>query len=276
MALKQLKPTTPGRRAMTVSDFSEITKTKPEKSLTVSLKKTGGRNNLGRITSWHRGGGHKRRYRIIDFKRDKDNIPAVVKAIEYDPNRNARIALVCYKDGEKRYIIAPDKLMVGAEIMSGEEAEIKVGNCLPLSKIQIGTQIHCIELEPGRGSKIARGAGTTAQITGKEGKYAYVTLPSGEQRKVLLTCRATIGQVSNVDAINVSIGKAGRSRWLGIRSNVRGVAMNPIDHPLGGGEGKTSGGRHPCTPWGKPTKGYKTRNSKKSSSKLIISKKKKK
>lgn len=276
MALKQLKPTTPGRRAMTVSDFSEITKTTPEKSLTISLKKSGGRNNLGRLTSAHRGGGHKRRYRIVDFKREKDNIPARVKSIEYDPNRNSRIALISYNDGEKRYIIAPDKLTVGATVMSGENAEIKVGNTLPLSRIPIGTQIHCIELEPGRGAKIARGAGTTAQITGKETKYAYVSLPSGEQRKVLLTCRATIGQVGNVDAGNISIGKAGRNRWKGIRGNVRGVAMNPVDHPLGGGEGRTSGGRNPCTPWGKPTKGYKTRDKNKASGKLIISRKKKK
>jgi len=275
MGIKQLKPTTPGRRGMTVSDFSELTRRTPEKSLTTTLKKSGGRNNTGRVTSWHRGGGHKRRYRLIDFKRDKDNIPAVVSTIEYDPNRNARIALLTYSDGEKRYIIAPDKLMVGMKIMSGENAEIKIGNALTLSRIPIGTQIHNIELEPGRGAKICRGAGTTAQITGKEGKYAYVSLPSGELRKILLTCKATIGQVGNTESVNISIGKAGRSRWLGIRSNVRGVAMNPIDHPLGGGEGKTSGGRNPCTPWGKPTKGYKTRNRKKISNKFIISRKKK-
>ncbi|MBP7653451.1 50S ribosomal protein L2 [Candidatus Dependentiae bacterium] len=275
MGIKQLKPTTPGRRGMSVSDFSELTKSKPEKSLTMSLKKSGGRNNMGRVTSWHRGGGHKRRYRIIDFKRDKDNIQATISSIEYDPNRNSRIALAIYADGEKRYIIAPDKLMVGMKIMSGDNAEIKVGNCLPLSKIPTGTQIHNIELEPGRGAKICRGAGTASQITGKEGKYAYVSLPSGELRKVLLTCRATIGQVGNTESINISVGKAGRTRWLGIRSNVRGVAMNPIDHPLGGGEGKTSGGRNPCTPWGKPTKGYKTRDKKKSTNKFIISKKKK-
>jgi len=276
MGIKQLKPTTPGQRGKSVLDFSEITKSTPEKRLTKSLKKTGGRNNLGRVTSWHRGGGHKRRYRIIDFKRDKDNIVGTVAVIEYDPNRNARIALINYADGEKRYIIAPDKLTVGMQIISGDKAEIKVGNTLPLSKIPIGTQIHCIELEPGRGAKLVRGAGLSAQITGKEDKYAVVSLPSGEQRKILLTCRATIGQIGNSDAINISIGKAGRSRWLGIRPNVRGVAMNPVDHPLGGGEGKTSGGRHPTTPWGKPTKGYKTRDKKKKSNKLIISKTKKK
>ncbi|HPN30669.1 MAG TPA: 50S ribosomal protein L2 [bacterium] len=275
MGIKQLKPTTPGRRGMSVSDFTELTKSKPEKALTVSLMKSGGRNNTGRVTSWHRGGGHKKRYRIIDFKRDKDNIPATITSIEYDPNRNSRIALAVYADGEKKYIIAPDKLMVGMKIMSGENAEIKVGNSLPLSKIPTGTQIHNIELEPGRGAKICRGAGTASQITGKEGKYAYVSLPSGELRKVLLTCKATIGQVGNTESINVSVGKAGRTRWLGVRSNVRGVSMNPIDHPLGGGEGKTSGGRNPCTPWGKPTKGYKTRNKKKSTNKFIISRKKK-
>ena len=270
MGTKQLKPNTPGRRGMSVADFAEITKSKPEKSLTVSLKKSGGRNNLGRVTSWHRGGGHKRKYRIIDFKRDKENISAVVSSIEYDPNRSARIALLTYRDGEKRYILAPDKLVVGATVIAGNDADIKVGNTLQLLRIPIGTQIHCIEMEPGRGARLIRSAGAGGQITGKEGKYAILSLPSGEMRKILLTCKATIGQVGNLEHGNLSIGKAGRTRWLGIRSNVRGVAMNPVDHPLGGGEGKTCGGRNPCTPWGKPTKGYKTRDKKKKSNNLII------
>jgi len=276
MGIKVLKPNTPGQRGMSVSDFTEITKTKPEKSLSKRLTKSGGRNNLGRVTSWHRGGGHKRKYRVIDFKRDKDGIPAKVSSIEYDPNRSARIALLTYKDGEKRYIVAVDKLKVGDILESGDNAEIKIGNALVLDKIPLGTHVHCIELEPGRGAKLVRTAGAFSQITGKEGKYVIVRLPSGEQRKILKTCKATIGEIGNSEHANVSIGKAGRNRWLGKRPNVRGVVMNPVDHPMGGGEGKTSGGRPPCSPWGKPTKGYKTRNKKKKSNSLIVSKKKKK
>lgn len=275
MAIKTYKPVTPSRREMTGLTFDEITRKDPEKSLTRPLKKTGGRNNDGRMTIRHRGGGHKRRYRVIDFKRDKDGIPAVVKTIEYDPNRSANIALVQYSDGEKRYIIAPLKLNVGDTVMSGTGAEIRVGNALPLSSIPVGTQVHAIELRPKKGAQLAKGAGAIAQVLAKEGKYAQVKLPSGEVRFILCECRATIGQVGNLDQGKINLGKAGRSRWLGRRPRVRGVAMNPVDHPHGGGEGKTSGGRHPVTPWGQPTKGYKTRKKKNPTSKMIIRHRKK-
>jgi large subunit ribosomal protein L2 len=269
MGIKKVKPTSPGRRFMTVSDFSEITKKEPEKSLVEPLKKRAGRNTQGRISVRHRGGGHKRLYRIIDFKRDKDGVPAKVAAIEYDPNRSARIALLHYADGEKRYIIAPLGLKVGDKVMSGEEAEVKPGNALPLKKIPVGTFIHNIEMKPGKGGQLVRSAGAGAQIMAKEGKYAQVRLPSGEIRLIHLECKATIGQVGNVEHELVNLGKAGRSRWLGRRPTVRGTAMNPIDHPHGGGEGKSGPGRHPVTPWGKPTIGYKTRK-KKPSDKYIL------
>ncbi|MBO8136882.1 MAG: 50S ribosomal protein L2 [Desulfotomaculum sp.] len=269
MAIKKFKPTSPGRRFVTVSDFAEITKTEPEKSLLVPLKKHAGRNNQGRITVRHRGGGHKRMYRIIDFKRDKDGIPAKVAAIEYDPNRSAYIALLHYVDGEKRYIIAPKGLEVGSFVESGPDADIKVGNALPLENIPVGTTIHNIELHPGHGGQLVRSAGTSAQLMAKEGKYAIIRMPSGEMRMVLQKCRATIGQVGNVEHENITIGKAGRKRWLGIRPTVRGVVMNPVDHPHGGGEGRSPIGRHPVTPWGKPALGAKTRK-KKYSDKLII------
>ncbi|ACL68881.1 50S ribosomal protein L2 [Halothermothrix orenii] len=269
MAIKKFKPTTPSRRFMTVSAFDEITRREPEKSLLAPLKKTGGRNSYGRVTVRHRGGGHKRRYRIIDFKRDKDGVPARVASIEYDPNRSARIALLHYVDGEKRYILAPNKLQVGDTVKSGEDAEIKPGNALKLKNIPVGTIIHNIELKPGKGGQLARAAGTMAQILAKEGKYAHIKLPSGEVRLISLECKATIGQVGNIDHENISIGKAGRKRWLGKRPHVRGVAMNPVDHPHGGGEGRTSTGRHPVTPWGKRTLGKKTRK-RKASDKYII------
>ncbi len=258
---------------MTVSTFEEITKDYPEKSLTVPLKSTGGRNNQGRITVRFRGGGHKRRYRIIDFKRDKWGVPAKVAAIEYDPNRSARIALLHYADGEKRYIIAPEGLKVGDTVMSGPDAEIKVGNALPIKYIPVGTFIHNIELIPGKGGQIARAAGTYAQLMAKEGDYAHVRLPSGEVRLIHVNCMATIGQVGNVDHENIVIGKAGRNRWLGRRPHVRGTAMNPVDHPHGGGEGKTKG-RHPVSPWGWCTKGMKTRKPKKVSDRFIVSRRK--
>jgi large subunit ribosomal protein L2 len=275
MAVKKYKPTSPGRRFQTVSTFEEITATRPEPSLTVALKKTGGRNNLGRITCRHRGGGHKRFYRVIDFKRNKDSVPAKVATIEYDPNRSARIALLHYVDGEKRYIIAPEGLKVGDMVVSGAEADIKVGNALPLRNIPPGTPIHNIELKKGKGAQIVRSAGTSAVIMAKEKKYAQVRLPSGEVRLVHLDCKATIGVIGNADHGNISIGKAGRSRWLGRRPKVRGVAMNPVDHPHGGGEGRTSGGRHPVTPWGVPTKGYKTRKKRNPSDKYIVRRRKK-
>lgn len=274
MAIKSYKPYTPSLRYQTVSTFEEITKDTPEKSLLMPLKRTGGRNNLGRETSRHRGGGHKRRYRIIDFKRDKDGITARVAAIEYDPNRSARIALLHYADGEKRYIIAPDGLKVNDTVQSGPDAEIRVGNCLPLQNMPVGTVVHNIELKPGKGGQIARGAGTSAQLVAREGNYAQIKLPSGEVRMVRVECKATIGQVSNIDHENISIGKAGRARWLGRRPHVRGVAMNPVDHPMGGGEGKSSGGRHPCSPWGQIAKGLKTRKRKKASNKFIVRKRK--
>jgi large subunit ribosomal protein L2 len=273
MGVKKFKPTSPGRRFATVSDFEEITKTKPEKSLTTPLPRKSGRNVYGRITTRHIGGRHKRKYRIIDFKRDKDGIAAKVASIEYDPNRSARIALLNYADGEKRYIIAPLKLKVGDEVISGSDADIKPGNSLTLSKIPVGTIIHNIELKPGKGAQLARSAGSSVQIMAKEGNYAQVKLPSGEARMVHQNCRATIGQVGNVEHEIISVGKAGRSRWLGKRPTVRGTVMNPVDHPHGGGEGKASSGRHPVTPWGKPTIGYRTRK-RKLSDKYIVRRKK--
>ncbi|CAK7025040.1 MULTISPECIES: 50S ribosomal protein L2 [unclassified Desulfovibrio] len=276
MAVRKLKPTSAGRRFQTVSDFEEITRTRPEKSLTVGLTKKAGRNNLGRITSRRRGGGVKRLYRIIDFKRDKTGIEARVAHIEYDPNRTARIALLHYTDGEKRYILAPvglkqgDVVMSGVNDRNGEVADIMPGNALPMQRIPVGTVIHNIELYPGKGGQLCRAAGTYAQLVAKEGKYALLRLPSGEVRKVLVTCVATVGQVGNVHHESIRLGKAGRNRWLGRRPKVRGVAMNPIDHPLGGGEGRSSGGRHPVSPWGMPAKGYKTRDKKKASSRLIV------
>jgi large subunit ribosomal protein L2 len=269
MAVKKVKPTSPGRRFQNYAGFEEITKTKPERSLVRILKKSGGRNTNGRITSRRRGGGHKRYYRMIDFKRDKEGIPAKVASIEYDPNRSARIALLHYADGEKRYIIAPLKLSVGDTVMSGPDADIQPGNALPLANIPLGTHIHNIELRIGKGGQIVRSAGTFAQLMAKEDRYALVKLPSGEVRMVLLKCKATVGQLGNVTHENIDLGKAGRKRWLGRRPKVRGVAMNPVDHPMGGGEGRSSGGRHPCSPWGVPTKGYKTRKNK-SSDRLIV------
>ena len=274
MGIKQYKPTSPGRRFQSVSDFAEITRSEPEKSLLRPMKKSGGRNNFGCVTSWHRGGGHKRRYRLIDFRRSKVGIPGTVFSVEYDPNRSARIALVHYKDGEKRYILAPKGLGVGDSIEAGPDAEMRVGNALPLEKITLGSTIHNIELRPGRGGQLARSAGTSAQLVAKEGSYAHVRLPSGEVRMIHLRCYATVGEVGNADHENISVGKAGRTRWKGKRPTVRGVAMNPVDHPMGGGEGKSSGGRHPCTPWGVPTKGKKTRK-KKLSDKMILRRRKK-
>jgi len=274
MALKQFKPTSPARRFFTVSTFEEITKDKPEKSLLQPLKKSGGRNGKGRVTARHRGGGHKRQYRVIDFKRDKIDVPGVVEAIEYDPNRSARIALVKYADGERRYMIAPLDLKIGDRVISSEQADIRPGNTLPLKAIPLGTIVHNIELYPGKGGQIARSAGNGAQLMAKEGKYASLRLPSGEMRMVLLDCKASIGQVGNVDHENVSEGKAGRSRWRGVKPRVRGVAMTPRDHPHGGGEGKSPVGRKsPSTPWGKPALGRKTRRSK-VSDKLIVRRRK--
>jgi large subunit ribosomal protein L2 len=270
MALKKYKPTSPGRRFMTVSSFEEVTKTTPEKSLTEPLKKKGGRNNQGRITTRHQGGGHKRRYRVIDFKRVKDGVPAKVAAIEYDPNRSARIALLHYLDGAKAYIIAPARLRVGAMVESGPTADIKPGNALPLENMPTGTMVHNVELKPGQGAKMARSAGASVQLVAKDDGYGVLRLPSGEMRRVPLTCRATVGQVGNTDHENQSGGKAGRSRWKGIRPGVRGSAMNPVDHPHGGGEGKSKGGRHPVTPWGVPTLGKRTRAKHKDSDKLIV------
>ncbi len=274
MAVKAFKPTSPGRRFQTVSDFAEITKSTPEKSLLAPLNKTGGRNSNGRITARHIGGGHKRRYRIIDFKRDKRDIPARVASIEYDPNRSSRIALLNYLDGEKRYIIAPFDLKVGAEIQSGEKAEISIGNALPIKNIPVGTLVHNVELKIGKGGQLIRTAGASGQIAAKENKYAHIKMPSGELRLIHIECYATIGQVGNADHKHISIGKAGRKRWLGKRPKVRGVVMNPVDHPMGGGEGRSSGGRHPCTPWGKPTKGYRTRKNK-STDKFIVRRRRK-
>jgi large subunit ribosomal protein L2 len=272
MPVRKYRPTSPGRRFQSVATFEEVTKRAPEKSLLVPLRKTGGRNALGRITCRHRGGGHRQMYRRIDFKRDKYNIPAKVAAIEYDPNRSSRIALLHYADGEKRYILAPLGLQVGDQLMSGSEAEVRVGNALPLRNIPVGVTVHNVELQPGRGAQLVRTAGATAQFVAKEGEHGLLRLPSGEMRKVPLSCMATVGQVGNLDHENVSIGKAGRSRWLGIRPSVRGVAMNPHDHPLGGGEGKSSGGRHPCSPWGKPE--GKTRSRRKASDRYIVKRRK--
>jgi large subunit ribosomal protein L2 len=270
MAIKFYKPTSPGRRFMTAADGTEITKGTPEKSLLVKLTKKGGRNNRGRITVRHRGGGHKRRYRLIDFKRDKDGIAATVASVEYDPNRSANIALLHYLDGEKRYMLAPQGLKVGMRVESGDSGvDITVGNSMPLTVIPVGTQVHNIELKPGRGGQLVRSAGTRAQLMAKEGKYVLLRLPSGELRQVLNTCRATIGEIGNSKHGHVNWGKAGRNRWKGRRPTVRGVAMNPVDHPHGGGEGRTSGGRHPVTPWGVPTKGKKTRKNKKTSRFII-------
>ena len=271
MGIKKYNPTTPGLRGMTTSTFEEITKSTPEKSLTVTLKKNSGRNSRGKITVRHRGGGYRPKYRIIDFKRNKDGIPGTVSAIEYDPNRSANIALITYADGEKRYIIAPEGLVVGTKIVSGPEADIKVGNALPLANIPVGTMIHNVELKPGKGAQLVRSAGNGAPLMAKEGKYAQVRLPSGEVRKVRIECRATIGEVGNSDHANINIGKAGRKRHMGIRPTVRGSVMNPNDHPHGGGEGKAPVGRKsPVTPWGKPALGYKTRKNKKESDKYIV------
>ncbi len=274
MAVKTYLPVTPSRRFMTGESFEEITRHKPEKSLVKGLKRRAGRNTLGRITVRRRGGGHKRRYRIIDYRRNKFGVPAKVVSIEYDPNRSSRIALLSYVDGEKRYIIAPLGLQVGDILNSGPNAEIKVGNALPLERIPLGTAVHNVEMVPGKGGQLVRSAGASAQLVDREGKYARLRLPSGEVRLLPVQSLATVGQVGNVDHSNISIGKAGRSRWMGRRPKVRGVAMNPVDHPHGGGEGKSSGGRHPVTPWGVPTKGYKTRNPKKKSDRYIVSRRK--
>jgi large subunit ribosomal protein L2 len=261
---------------MSVADFSGLTKTSPQKSLLEANPSKAGRNNLGRITMRRRGGGHKRRYRVVDFRRDKDGVPGTVSSLEYDPNRSARIALITYADGDKRYILAPRGLEVGRTVMSGPAAEFEVGNCLPLERIPLGTEVHNVEMTPGRGGQIARAAGITCQLLAKEGRYCALRMPSGEMRRVLSNCKATIGIVGNEDHSNVELGKAGRSRWLGRRPKVRGVVMNPVDHPHGGGEGRTSGGRHPCTPWGVPTKGYKTRKKKHRTNRFIIRRRNKK
>jgi large subunit ribosomal protein L2 len=269
MGIRTYKPTSPARRYYSSSDFKEITRSEPERALTEHQTSTGGRNNNGRITTRFRGGGHKQRYRIIDFKRDKIGIPAKVATIEYDPNRTARIALLHYADGEKRYILAPDGLAVGAELVASRNADIKPGNSLTLRFIPPGTSIHNVELKKGKGGQLVRSAGVAAQLMAKDGSWAQVRLPSGEIRKVHLDCRATVGQVSNGDHANITLGKAGRSRWLGRRPHNRGVTMNPVDHPMGGGEGRTSGGRHPCSPWGMLTKGFKTRNNKRTDGMII-------
>jgi large subunit ribosomal protein L2 len=275
MAVKHLKPTSAGRRFQTVSDFAEITTDKPEKSLLEPLPKKAGRNNNGRITTRHHGGGHKRRYRVIDFKRKKDGVPAKVATIEYDPNRSARIALLHYVDGAKAYILAPKGLKVGDMVESGPEADIKPGNALPLANIPVGTLVHAVEFQPGKGAALARSAGTSVQLMGNDNGYAVLRLPSSELRRVLLTCRATVGEVGNADHANITIGKAGRNRWAGVRPTFRGTVMNPVDHPHGGGEGKNhTSGRPSLTPWGKPTKGHKTRDPKKASNHLIIRRRK--
>lgn len=270
MAVKQYKPTSPGRRFGTGADYSEVTKKAPERALTEPARKTGGRNNSGRITARHIGGGNRKRYRRIDFKRNKDGIPAVVEAIEYDPNRTPRIALLKYRDGERRYILQPEGLKVGDEVQSGEKVEPKSGNCMPLKSIPTGMPVHNVELTPGRGGQMIRSAGTFAQLLGKEGDYCVLLLPSGERRKVHARCRATVGQLGNSDNANIVYGKAGRRRWLGIRPTVRGTAQNPVAHPMGGGEGRSGGGRHPVSKWGKLAKGGKTRRNRKTSSKFII------
>lgn len=276
MGIKTYRPTSPGRRVASGFDFAEITKSKPEKKLTRALKKSGGRNNQGVITTRYRGGGHKRRYRVIDFRRNKDGVAARVAAVEYDPNRSARIALLHYADGEKRYILCPNRLQVDDTVISGEQVEPKVGNAMPLRNIPQGLTVHAIELHPGGGAKIARSAGSEAQLSAKEGDYATLLMPSGEIRRVHLNCRATIGQVGNLDHQNIRLGKAGRMRWLGRKGHVRGSAMNPVAHPMGGGEGRTGGGgRHPVSPTGKPSKGGKTRRPKKAGSRLIVRRRKK-
>ncbi|HEU4319362.1 MAG TPA: 50S ribosomal protein L2 [Acidimicrobiia bacterium] len=274
MAIKKRKPTSPGRRFQTVSDFAEITDSKPEKSLIAKKSKTGGRNTNGRVTSRHRGGGHKQRYRIVDFRRDKDGIPARVASIQYDPNRNARLALLNYADGEKRYILAPVGVKVDDRLESGSGADIRPGNALPLRNVPAGTMVHAIEMRPGGGAKMARSAGSAVQLMSKEGDLALLRLPSGEMRQVPLDCRATVGQVGNTEAELIKLGKAGRNRWKGVRPQTRGVAMNPVDHPLGGGEGKSSGGRHPVSPWGKPE--ARTRKKKKASNQYIVRRRNKK
>ncbi|MGH9557310.1 MAG: 50S ribosomal protein L2 [Terriglobales bacterium] len=274
MAIKTYRPVTSTRRFQTTLATDDLTTNRPHKPLTVTRKRTGGRRNAGDITSWHQGGGHKRKIRLIDFKRDKSGVPATVASVEYDPNRSSRIALLSYADGEKRYILQPQGLVVGQKVMSGPEADILVGNALPLRNIPPGTTIHNIELRPGKGGQMVRSAGGAAQLVAKEEDYALIKLPSGETRKVLVDCMATIGQVGNLDHENITIGKAGRKRWLGIRPTNRGVVMNPVDHPHGGGEGKTSGGRHPVTPWGQPTRGYKTRNNKRTD-RFIVSRRSK-
>jgi len=274
MPIRNYRPTSPGRRFQSVQTFDEITTPTSHRPLTEPLGRSGGRNNKGEITSWWRGGGHKRNYRVIDFKRDKLNIPGRVSTVEYDPNRTARIALVTYADGDKRYILHPVGLKVGDPVMSGENVDILPGNCLPLKNIPLGTTIHNVELKPGKGGQIARSAGSSVQLVAKEGFFATVKMPSGELRLINIECLATIGQVGNIDHENVSIGKAGRSRWLGLRPHNRGVTMNPVDHPLGGGEGKTSGGRHPVSPWGQPTKGYKTRRNKRTTAMIVARRKK--
>lgn len=269
MGIRQIRPINASSRFQTFPDFEEVTAAKPLKALTEGKKSSGGRNNKGQLTNWFRGGGHKRRYREIDFKRDKHGVPGKVASVEYDPNRSARIALVHYADGDKRYILAPEGLKVGTEVVAGDKAEINVGNALPLRLIPLGTVIHNLELKRGKGGQMVRSAGAGAQLMAKEGTYAQVKLPSGEVRKVHIDCFATIGQVGNLEHENVSYGKAGRRRWLGRKPHNRAVSMNPVDHPMGGGEGKTSGGRHPCTPWGVPTKGYKTRNNKRTDAMIV-------
>lgn len=274
MGIKKFKPTTPGTRFRSTSTFEEVTKTTPEKALTVALKKSGGRNNLGHMTTRFIGGGHKRRYRIIDFKRDKNGVPAKVFSIEYDPNRTCRIALLHYADGEKRYILAPEGLKVGSKVVSGPGSDIQIGNALPLKEMPLGSFVHNVEMKPGKGGQLGRSAGASLQLMAKEGEYATLKMPSGEVRMIRLDCMATYGVVGNAEQENISIGKAGRNRWLGRRPNVRGVAMNPVDHPMGGGEGKTSGGGHPVSPWGQKAKGLKTRKRKKDSNKYIIKRRK--
>jgi large subunit ribosomal protein L2 len=267
------KPTSPGKRFRTGHDFAEITRDSPEPTLLAPLRKSGGRNNNGRITTRHRGGGHKRRYRLVDFRRNKENVPARVAAVEYDPNRSARLALLHYVDGEKSYIIAPVGLRVGDKVLAGVDADIRPGNCLPLRAIPLGTMVHNIELRPGKGGQMVRSAGGAAQLMAKEGEHALVKLPSGEQRLVRIECRATVGQVGNLDHENISVGKAGRTRWKGRRSSVRGIAMNPVDHPHGGGEGRSKG-NHPQTPWGQPSRGYKTRHNKRTNRFIVMRRKK--
>ncbi len=276
MALKRYKPTSPGQRFKTTADFSELTKKRPEKRLTEANPKKAGRNTHGRITMRRRGGGHKRLYRVVDFKRNKDGVSGIVDTLEYDPNRSARIALVVFADGDKRYVLAPEGLEIGMTVLSGSDVEFQVGNCLPLAKIPLGTMVHNVELTPGKGGKMARSAGNSCQLLGKEGDFASLRLPSGEMRRVPIICRATIGIVGNSEHNNISLGKAGRSRWLGRRPKVRGVVMNPVDHPHGGGEGKSSGGRDPVTPWGVPTKGYKTRKKNHRTDRYIIRRRNKK